>query len=300
MHADRWSRSRPSAAPPGHRPGTTSQRPCPPVASAPGLRWPASGSSIVPSSWISQTTSPGWRQIVSVPADWVCRSVLAATSLTASTRSVGPALGQARRSRPCCPVHQRRGPWPGRCGRCGRRRRPPAGRRRRLAAGSASGAAPLTADGPRPRSAAQAGSSGPVRTAVGAGGGGEGQRCHRSCGSPAPRARTRGCSSAARSGDGPLSASDDTPLAHALRPGPAGFPAPIVTPRATPLVTPTSAAGRGPGQAVKPPPATVQRATPDRPGRDCSRLPRAPPVVSPVNGRRRRAAVDTFIRNCIR
>ena len=42
----------------------TSHRPCPPVASGPGLVCPASGSAIVPSSWISHTSSPGWRPLL--------------------------------------------------------------------------------------------------------------------------------------------------------------------------------------------------------------------------------------------
>ena len=78
----------------------------PPDASGGGLRLPTSGSVIVPSSWISQTTSSASCQMASVPDDRVCRSVLAATSLTASTRSLAlPSVRPAALA--CCSTRAR-------------------------------------------------------------------------------------------------------------------------------------------------------------------------------------------------
>ena len=69
----------------------TIQSPCPPWASRDGWRWPASGSVMTPSSWIWQTISLASYQIFRLPGDLACLTVLAATSLTASTRSMARA-----------------------------------------------------------------------------------------------------------------------------------------------------------------------------------------------------------------
>ena len=47
----------------------TIHNPCPPVPSSEGLRWPASGSAMIPSSWIWQTISWVSYQIFSEPGD---------------------------------------------------------------------------------------------------------------------------------------------------------------------------------------------------------------------------------------
>ena len=69
----------------------TIQSPCPPGASRDGWRRPASGSVMIPSSWIWQTISFASYQIFRLPGDLACLTVLAATSLTASVRSMARA-----------------------------------------------------------------------------------------------------------------------------------------------------------------------------------------------------------------
>jgi hypothetical protein len=66
----------------------TIHRPKPDVASGPGAREPASGSLMKPASVTWQTISSVSYQIESMPAVRACCTVLAATSLTAMTRSM--------------------------------------------------------------------------------------------------------------------------------------------------------------------------------------------------------------------
>ena len=208
----------------------------------------ASGSVIVPSSWISHTSSPAWRRgFVSVPADWVCRSVFGGHLADRQHQVVGPALGQP--GRPGLLQHQRPDLRTGRSGRCGRWRR--RRRERRAAAEQRRRRAP----GPSRRRPARWTAGGSAPAGVGDDGWVECQRCHeelRISGSAGANARL---SSAARSGSGSLSAS----TIHRAQPGRGGR-------RSADQAIPANRTGRGHGRPSIPIlQPRVHRSNPGRP-----------------------------------